>query len=47
MWELDVDAFRPGKVRLYSLPDFIPSHLALCVLSLPPSGRPLRYTQTG
>jgi WD repeat-containing protein 48 len=48
MWELDVDAFRPGQVRLYSLPYFfMPSYSALCVLSLPPSVRPLRYTQTG
>ena len=25
-WEPDVDAFRPGQVRLYYLPDFMPSH---------------------
>ena len=47
MWELDVDTFRPGQVRLHSLHDFMPSHSALCVLSLPPSVRPLKYTQTG
>ena len=29
MWELDIDAFRPGQVRLYSLPEFMPSHSAL------------------
>jgi WD repeat-containing protein 48 len=47
IWESDLDAFRPGQVRPYFLPGFIPSHLALCLLSLPPSARPLRYTRTG
>jgi WD repeat-containing protein 48 len=47
MWEPDVDAFRAGQVCLYLLPESMPSHSTFYVLSVPPSVRQLRYTQTG
>jgi WD repeat-containing protein 48 len=39
-WERDIDAFRPGQVRLFHLSDFLPSHSAFCFQAFHvPSGR--------